>query len=99
MIGGKYSKTLAKIHVRATFHMREIQRSILPKFMEWRSHVRAHPDEYQHGTQKITKTSVTEFCFENVTSSLEELKISKATCSKSNHKSRRILRKQRKEIS
>ena len=30
----KYAKTLAKIQFRAIFHMRDIQRNILPKFIE-----------------------------------------------------------------
>ena len=34
----------------------------------------AHPDGYQHGGQKATETSVTQFCYKNVNLSPEELK-------------------------
>ena len=34
MKGGKYAKILAKIQVRAIFHMRDIRRNVLPKFIE-----------------------------------------------------------------
>ena len=34
----------------------------------------AHPDRYQHGARKPTEQSVTEFCYESVNLSLEELK-------------------------
>ena len=37
-------------------------------------HVGAHPDGHQHGGQKPTETSVTEFCYKSVNLSLEELK-------------------------
>ena len=33
----------------------------------------AHPDELQHGGQKPTETSVTEFCYKSVNLLLEEL--------------------------
>ena len=36
-------------------------------------HARAHPDELQHGGQKPTETSVTEFCYKSVNLLLEEL--------------------------
>ena len=36
-------------------------------------HAGAHPDELQHGGQKPTETSVTEFCYKSVNLLLEEL--------------------------
>ena len=38
-----------------------------------RRHAGAHPDELQHGGQKPTETSVTEFCYKSVNLLLEEL--------------------------
>ena len=43
MKGGKYTKIFAKIQVNAIFHMRDIRRNFVPKFV-WRRHVSAHPD-------------------------------------------------------
>ena len=40
----------------------------------WRRHVGAHLDGHQHGGQKLTETSVTEFCYKSVNLFLEELK-------------------------
>ena len=37
------------------------------------SHAGAHLDELQHGGQKPTETSVTEFCYKSVNLLLEEL--------------------------
>ena len=34
MKGGKYAKTLAKIQVRAIFHILDIRRNVLLKFIE-----------------------------------------------------------------
>ena len=34
MKGGKYAKTLAKIQVRGLFHIRDIRRNVLFKFIE-----------------------------------------------------------------
>ena len=34
MKGGKYSKTIAKIQASAVFHIRDIRRNVLPKFIE-----------------------------------------------------------------
>ena len=42
-------------------------------------HVGAHLDGHQHGGQKPTETSVTEFCYKSVNLSLEELKNIKIT--------------------
>ena len=76
MKGGKYAKTLAKIQVRAIFHIRDIRRNVLPKFIEifvWIPHTGAHPEGHQHVGRKATETSVTEFCHKSVTLPLEEL--------------------------
>ena len=40
----------------------------------WRRHAGTHLDGLQHGGQKPTETSVTEFCYKSVNLSLEELK-------------------------
>ena len=37
----------------------------LKRFL-WRRHAGAHLDELQHGGQKPTETSVTEFCYKSV---------------------------------
>ena len=34
MKGGKYTKTLSKIHVRGIFRISDIRRNVLPKFIE-----------------------------------------------------------------
>ena len=34
MKGGKYAKTLKKIHVRVVFHIRDFRRNVTPKFIE-----------------------------------------------------------------
>ena len=39
----------------------------------WRRHAGAHQDGHQHGGQKPTETSVTEFCYKSLNISLEEL--------------------------
>ena len=61
MKSGKYTKFLAKIQVRGIFRIRDIQRNVLPKFIEicmetpsW-----CPPGWAQHGGRKPTKTSVT----------------------------------------
>ena len=72
---GWYRKTLAKIQVSMIFHKRNILRNCLPKIIErflWRRHVGAHLDGHQHGHRKLTETSVTDFCYERVNSSLKE---------------------------
>ena len=67
---------LAKNRVSTVFNSRAIRRSVSSKFIEicMGRHVGAHPDGYQHGGQKPTETSVTEFCYRSVNLSLEELK-------------------------
>ena len=77
MKGGKYAKTLAKIQVRRIFHMRDIGRNVLHKFIEicitcvCRRHAGAH--EHQHGGRKPKEISFTEFCFKSVNLFFEEL--------------------------
>ena len=76
MKGGKYAKTLAKIQVRVIFHIQDIRKNVLRKFIEifvWRRHTGAHPEGHQHVARKATETSVTEFCHKSVTLPLEEL--------------------------
>ena len=73
MKGGKYA-TLAKIHVRGIFRIRDIRRNVRPKFIEicTETPAGAHP-EHQHGGRKPTETFVTEFCYKTVNLFLEEL--------------------------
>ena len=75
MKGGKYTKTLAKIWVEGIIRIRDIRRSVLPKFIELsiQRHAGAHPDELQHGGRKPTETSVTEFCYQSVNLFFEKL--------------------------
>ena len=67
---GKHVKTLVKIQVTAIFLMEDMRRNVSLKLLGyvWRRHVGAHPDGHQQ------KTSVTEFCYKSVNSSVEELK-------------------------
>ena len=61
---GKYSKTLAKIQGTAILLEQDMQGIFYPNLEEiYGGHVDAHPDEHQHGGQKPTETSVTEFCY------------------------------------
>ena len=77
MKGGKYTKNLAKVWVEGIIPIRDIQRNVLPKFielcMELCYHAGDHPDELQHGGRKPTETSVTEFCYKNVNLFFEKL--------------------------
>ena len=62
-----HAKTLANIKVRAVFHMRDILRNVLPKFMEICMETPcAQPHGHQCRSRKPTETSVTEFCYESV---------------------------------
>ena len=54
-----------QIQVRGIFRIRE-------RFV-WRRHAGAHLDELQHGGQKPTETSVTEFCYKSVNLFFEKL--------------------------
>ena len=66
----------AKNQVSAVFNSRASRISVSSKFIEicMGRHVGAHPDGHQHGGRKPTERSVTEFCYESVNLSLEELK-------------------------
>jgi len=61
---GKYAKTLAKTLVTAIFLMQDMQRNLLPKFIEICM---------ETPCWKPTETSVTEFCYKSMNLSLEEL--------------------------
>ena len=71
----KYTKSLAKNQVCAIFHMLDIRKNVLPKFVKlcmetpclWL--VQGH----KYGRQKPTETSVFEFSYSCVNSPLEEL--------------------------
>ena len=75
MIGGTYTKNLAKIPVRGIFQIRDIRRNVLPKLQRfvWRRHAGAHLDELQHGGRKPKEISVTEFCYKSVNLFCEKL--------------------------
>ena len=76
MIGDCNINNVTKNQVSAVFNPRAIRRSVSSKFIEifMGRHVGAHPDGHQHGGRKPTETSVTEFCYKSVNSSLEVLK-------------------------
>ena len=71
----KYTKSLARNQVCAVIHMRDIRKNVLPIFLRlcletpcW------HPFEgHKYGRRKLTDTSVFEFFYLRVNSSLEEL--------------------------
>ena len=67
---------LAKNQFSAVFNSRAIRRSVSPKFIEicMETPCWCPSDGRQHGGQKPTETSVTEFCYKSVNLSLEELK-------------------------
>ena len=62
----KYLKSLAKNQVDAKVHMRDIWNNVLPKFIKLGM-------EHKCGRRKPTETSVFEFSYLCVNSSLEEL--------------------------
>ena len=66
----KYTKSLAKNQVYAIVHMQDIRKNVLPKCIKlvWRRHVCV-----PYGRRKPTETSVFEFSYLCVNSSLEEL--------------------------
>ena len=69
---GKYIKSLAKNQVYTIVHMRDIRKNVLPKFIKqtpWLCPFQGH----EYGRQKPTETSVFEFSYLCVNSSLEEL--------------------------
>ena len=75
MEGGKYAKTLAKIQVRAIFHMCDFRRNVLLKFIElcMKTSCWCPYGLDQHGDRKAIETSVTEFCYESLHLPLKEL--------------------------
>ena len=70
MKGGKYAKTLPMIWVEGIIRRRDIRGNVLPKFIE---RMETPCYELQHGGQKPTETSVTDFCYKSVDLLLEEL--------------------------
>ena len=72
MIDDSNINNLAKNQVPAVFNSRAIRRNVSSKFMV--ICMETPPDGHQHGGRKPTETSVSEFCYKSVNSSLEELK-------------------------
>ena len=71
----KYSKSLAKKQVCAIVHMRDIRKNVLPKFIKlcMETSCLCPFQEHKYGRQKTTETSVFEFSYLCVNSSLEGL--------------------------
>ena len=74
----KYSKSLAKNQVDAIVHMRDIRKNVLPRFIKLRKLCIETPclcpfQAHKYGRRKPTETSVFEFSYLCVISSLEEL--------------------------
>ena len=73
----KYTKSLAKNQVCAIVHMRDIQRNVLPKFIKLCTNIETPclcPFQgHIYGRRKSTETSVFEFSYLCMNSSLEEL--------------------------
>ena len=72
----KYTKSLAKNQVSAIIHIRDIRKNVLPKLIRfvWRRMVGVPLRGTKYGRRKPTETSVFEFSYLCVNSSLEELK-------------------------
>ena len=62
-----YMNNLAKNQVSAVFHPRIICRSVSPKFIElcMETPCLCSSEGHKYGGRKVTKTSVTEFCYWN----------------------------------
>ena len=71
----KYSKSLAKNQVDAIVHMRDIRKNVLPKFIKlcMETPCLCPFQGHKYGRRKPTETSVFEFSYLCVNSSLEEL--------------------------
>ena len=71
----KYSKSLAKNQVDALVHMRDIWKNVLPKFIKlcMETPCLCPFQRHKYGRRKPTETSVFEFSYLCVNSSLEEL--------------------------
>ena len=67
----KYTKSLAKSQVYAIVHMRDIRKNVLPKFIKLVCVPFRGTKKY--GRRKPTETSVFEFSYLCMNSSLEEL--------------------------
>ena len=71
----KYTKSLANIQVYAIVHMRDIRKNVLPKFIKLCTETPCLCPFQGHtyGRRNRTETSVFEFSYLYVNSSLEEL--------------------------
>ena len=71
----KYTKSLAKNQVYAIVHMRDIRKNVLPKFIKlcMETPCLCPFQGHKYGRRKPTETSVFEFSYLCVNSSLEEL--------------------------
>ena len=71
----KYTKSLAKNQVYRIVHMRDSRKNVLPKFIKLCMEVPCLcPFQgHKYGRRKLTETSVFEFSYFCVNSSLEEL--------------------------
>ena len=71
----KYKKSLAKNQVYAIVHMQDIQKNVLPKFIKlcMETPCLCPFQGHKYGHRKPTETSVFEFSYLYVNSSLEEL--------------------------
>ena len=71
----KYTKGLEKNQVSAIIYFRDIRKNVLPKFIRfvWRRHGGVPLRGTKYGRRKPTETSVFEFSYLCVNSSLEEL--------------------------
>ena len=71
----KYTKSLAKSQVYAIVHMRDIRKNVLPKFINpcMETPCSCPFQGHKYGRRKQTETSVFEFSYLCVNSSLEEI--------------------------
>ena len=71
----KYTKSLAKNQAYAIVYMRDIRKNVLPKFIKlcMETPCLCSPQGHKYGRRKQTETSVFEFSYLFVNSSLEEL--------------------------
>ena len=71
----KYTKSLAKNQVYAIVHMQDIRKNVLPKFIKlcMETLCLCPFQGYKYGRRKPTETSVFDFSYLCVNSSLEEL--------------------------
>ena len=71
----KYAKGFAKNEVCAMFHLRDIRKTVLPKYIKlcMETPCLCPFEGHKYGRRKPTETSVFEFSYLCVNSSLEEL--------------------------